>query len=121
MRAAHHRMQDERITDLRGGRARPDPIPVTVPTGANAAQRAAFFTATEELRVRCRASKISRGYEVMLARTSPPGTIPVASLIGTTRVLRLCIDLRGALRLIEGTKMGGVTTVSEAVAIARGG
>ena len=95
------------------------PEPLVVPEGANAQQRAAWFSAMGEIIARERQSKVHRGWQRIDKRTSPPGTIPLACLWGAKMVV-LAIDLRGAIRLVEDGRAGAVITVSEAAAMARG-
>lgn len=95
------------------------PAPAVIPEGANEKQRAAWHSAMGEIIARERQSKISRGWQRIDKRTSPAGTIPLACLWGAKMVV-LAIDLRGAIRLVEGRRAGPVITVSEAAAMAAG-
>lgn len=103
----------------RASAAERGPEPLTCPPGANAAQRAAWHGAMGEIVARERQSKVARGWQRLATRAAPFGCIPLCAIDGK-RMLVLCIDLRGALRVSEGGKAGPVTTVSEAVRIASG-
>jgi hypothetical protein len=105
--------------EARQAEAERGPEAITCPPGANERQRAAWHSAMHEIVLRERASKVQRGWQRVMKRTSPAGTIPLAALWGQ-RMAVLCIDLRGVVRLVEDSKVGPAVTVSEAVAIASG-
>lgn len=92
--------------------------PLSCPAEANAQQRAAWHGAMDEILMRERAaSKIGRGWQRLPRTKAPAGHIPLCALWGARMVI-LAVDLRGAIRLVEGRKPGAAVTVSEAVAIA---
>lgn len=99
----------------------PAPVPLPPRWTTTPRQVATLRAVAAELAVHERASsKIRRGWERLPLRTAPPGSAAVAMLSGK-RLIRLAVDVRGTLRLIEaGEVLGAEITLSEACAMARG-
>jgi hypothetical protein len=110
---AHHAASRQTVRE-RGA------LPIPVPRNATARQAASIRAVAAEIVAREAASKIARGWGRLPLNTAAPGTAPVAILLGR-RMVRLCVDTGGVLRLIEAGKvLGPAVTVSEACARARG-
>lgn len=116
---AAHRAQRAKDWAARATAAERAPEAIACPPGATERQRATWGAAMGELIMRERQSKIARGWTLIPKRTAPPGCIALAALNGA-RMVVLCIDLRGALRLSEGGRAGPIVTVAEAARLAAG-
>jgi hypothetical protein len=96
------------------------PVVPVIPQWAGKRQADAARAVAADLLVREKsASKVLRRWEAVPLREAPAGCVPAFMIIGA-RVVRLCVDGSGALRLIEGGVPGCIITVAEACARAAG-
>jgi hypothetical protein len=114
-RAKARHAASRQITRERGA------IAIPVPRNATPRQAASIRAVAAEIVARERSSKIQRQWERLPLHTAPPGTAPVAVLLGL-RIVRLCVDACGVLRLIGTSEAPGpAVSVSEACALAARG